>query len=88
MRNYKESFYHGERTICQVLREVLQICKNDTGSPEYQQIAKLAFEAGNMAKSMDKKLRYYKLDWDAFFWKKEKADFFLPAPNDVPDDGK
>jgi hypothetical protein len=46
-----------KRTICEVHREIYEICKDEA-------VKELLLEAYSMAKRMDKKLREYKKNWD------------------------
>ena len=56
-----------KRTICEVLREIHDISKDN------HSVVELLEEATTMAKKMDKKLKEYKADWQENFYKKNKG---------------
>ena len=53
-----------KRTICEVLREIHDITKDNA------KVVSLLEEATVMAKKMDKKLKEYKADWQDTFYQR------------------
>lgn len=49
------------RTICNVIRRIYVTCKDE-------EIKRLCVEALLMSKSMNRRLKYYKKDWDKGLW--------------------
>ena len=50
-----------ERTICNIIRKIHETAHNTA-------VTALCIEAIYMAKSMNKRLRHYKVDWDKGLW--------------------
>ena len=57
------AWQEGDRTICEVLRQIADLCAED------EQVISLIIEAADMAKRMDSKLKEYKPDYYDGFWK-------------------
>jgi len=65
----------GDRTICEVLRQIADLCAKD------EAIIALIIEAADMAKRMDAKLKDYKPDYYDEFWKGQ--DFSAQAHKEI-----
>ncbi len=70
-----DSTWEGRRTICEVLREILDAAEELRNSVEDMRLLENAYditvkthEAVDMAKRMDSKLREYKHDYDGGSW--------------------
>lgn len=64
--------YH-ERTLCQVNREIYRELRS-LGVPEDSPVIQKLYEAYDMGKKLNNKLRQYKFNYDDGWWAKHKLD--------------